>query len=134
LKSVLLLEDEFAVMELLKCILKPYNLIEAGTAEDAIRLFTERGRKLELLLADLSLPKSSGVQVALLLRSVIPDLPVILTSGYPVSSWSDRDSADLDRLGADSVKILQKPFQAQALLHTVRELIDAPQAERTRTA
>ena len=39
-----------------------------------------------------------------------PDLPVILTSGYPVSGWSDRDAAGLERLGPGPVAILQKPF------------------------
>ena len=85
-------------------------------------------------MADLSLPKSSGVQVALLFRSEIPGLPVILTSGYPVSAWSDRNFDDLKRLGASSVTILAKPFQAQALLNAVRKMIGAPLTEKVRTA
>jgi hypothetical protein len=56
-----------------------------------------------------------------------------LISGYPVSAWSDRDSADLVRLGSRSVTILSKPFQAQELSNAVRELL-APGAEKTRTA
>jgi hypothetical protein len=74
------------------------------------------------LVADVTLPAHSGIQVALLLRTAIPDLPVILTSSYPVSDWSDRDSDDLGRLGVRSMAILPKPFQAQILLKTVHEL------------
>ena len=115
-------------------MLKQYTVVEAATAEQALRLFTEHDYQFDLLLADVSLPTSSGIQVALLLRSAIPELPVILTSGYPVSGWNDRDSADLARLGSNSIAILQKPFQARVLLDAVRELTGGPQPEKARTA
>jgi DNA-binding NtrC family response regulator len=132
-KTLLVLEDNPSVMMILRLMLETYSLIEASTAEQAICLFTERKRPVDLLVADLTLPTSSGIQVALLLRSKVPKLPVILTSGYPVSAWSYRDCADLERLGSMSVTILEKPFQAHELSNAVRELL-APRAEKTRTA
>jgi CheY-like chemotaxis protein len=132
-KALLVLEDNPSVMMILRLMLEQYSLIEASTAEQAIRLFTDHGRKIDLLVADVTLPTSSGIQVALLLRLEIPDVPVILTSGYPVGAWSDGDSSDLERLGSKSVAILQKPFQAQELSNAVRELL-APRAEKTKTA
>jgi CheY-like chemotaxis protein len=133
-KTILVLEDNASVMMVLRLMLEPYSLIEASNAEQALRLFTGHGCKIDLLVADLTLPRSSGIQVALLLRSKIPTLPVILTSGYPVSGWSDRDSDDLKRLGSRSVAILQKPFQAEALLDAVRDLIKTAPSEATGTA
>ena len=123
MKTLLVLEDNPSVMMVLRLILEQYTLVEASTAEQALRLFTGHGRKIDLLVADVTLPASSGIHVALLLRSEVPDLPVILTSGYPVGAWSDRDSADLERLGSRSVAILQKPFQGSALSDAVGELI-----------
>lgn len=134
MKTLLVLEDEPVLMMLLRHLLKPYRLIEAATAEQALRLFNENRRRIDLLLADVSLPASSGIQVALLLRSKIPSLPVILTSGYPVSVWASRDAADLEQLGARSVEIIQKPFKAQVLPNTVHEMIGIVPAERVRTA
>jgi len=128
MKTILVLEDEPTVMKLLRCILAGYNLIEAGSAEEALRLFIRQGRQLDLLLADLILPESSGVQVALMLRSEIPGLPVILTSGYPVSCWSERDCADVERLGSPSV-VVPKPFRAPAISNAVSELIGMPHCE-----
>jgi CheY-like chemotaxis protein len=81
-----------------------------------------------------TLPKSSGIQVALLLRSEIPDLPVILTSGYPVSDWTGRDYTDLQRLGSTSVALLSKPFQIQDLMRSVCELTGAVPSEIAKTA
>jgi hypothetical protein len=40
------------MMMLLRHLLKPYSLIEAATAEQALRLFNENGRRIDLLLAD----------------------------------------------------------------------------------
>ena len=135
MKTLLVLDDESVLLKLLGAALKKhYNIIEAATAEQALRLFNEHDRRVDLLLADVTLPTSSGIQVALLLRSEIPGLPVILTSGYPVGDWTDRDSAVLERLGSSSMAIIQKPFQSQILLKTIRALLGEPQTELARTA
>ena len=134
MKTLLVLEDEPPVLKLLWHMLKQYNVIEATTAEQALRLFEENHYQIDLLVADVTLPAGSGVQVALVLRSQIRDLPVVLTSGYPVSDWSARDSADLEELGSKSVAILQKPFLAQELLSAVRKLTGEPQTAMAKTA
>jgi CheY-like chemotaxis protein len=135
MKQALLLEDEPVLLELLGSVLKKkYSVIEATSAEQALRLFTASDRHLDLLVADLTLPTSSGIQLALLLRTEIPELPVILTSGYPVASWSSRDYADLQRLGSRSVTILHKPFQTKELSNVVLELLALPAAVTARTA
>jgi CheY-like chemotaxis protein len=133
-KTILVLEDNASVMTVLRLMLEPYNLIEASNAEQALRLFTDHGRKIDLLVADVTLPTSSGIQVALLLRSRIPTLPVLLTSGYPVGAWSDRDTADLERLDSSSAPIIQKPFQGKTLSDAVRELIGTTPSETAGTA
>src|SRR5712692_3671953 len=99
MKTLLVLEDEALVTKLLLHVLRHYTVLEAATAERALRLFTDQGRQIDLLIADVTLPTSSGIYVALLLRAEIPDLPVILTSGCPLSHG---DFPDLERLGSNS--------------------------------
>jgi len=127
LKTILLLEDECSLMNLLRHVLKRngYVIREAASAEDAIRRCREVRCEIDLILADVTLPVSSGIQIALLLRAEVPDLPVILMSGYPVTAWRARDAADLKRLGSDSVIVLQKPFEPQTLLNSIRSLSGA---------
>jgi CheY-like chemotaxis protein len=134
MNTILLLEDEYLIMRLLRHTLKPYTVLEASTAEEAIQRFIENNRTIELLIADVTLPVSSGVEVALLLRSELPDVVVILMSGYPVSHWSDQDAEGLARLGADSVSVLQKPFPRELLRGKVTELIGAPRRTALRVA
>jgi len=131
---ILLLEDEFIVMKLLRHMLKQYGLVEATSAERALRLFSVLGRQIDLLVADLTLPISSGIQVALAFRSEVPNLPIILTSGYPASGWSDRDTANLKGLGANAIMTIQKPFQAKVRLDAVCNLLGKSHVEIARTA
>jgi CheY-like chemotaxis protein len=134
MKTILVLEDEASVMRLLRFMLKEYNVIEATTAKAALRLFDDPDNQVDLLVADLTLPNMSGIQVALFFRSKLPGMPVILTSGYPLSDWSHRDATDLQTLGSNSVVLLQKPFQTQALLTAVGELLGASLSRMAGTA
>lgn len=134
MKTLLVLEDEPDVIKVLRDVLKRYTITEATNAEQALRLFREHGRQIELLVADVTLPASSGIHVALLLRVAIPDLPVILTSGYPVSDWTGRDYTDLQRLGSTSVALVPKPFQIRSLLLKVGELVGDVPSEIAKTA
>jgi len=108
--TLLVLEDEPSDLMKLRQILKPHRLVEATSAEGALRLFIEHDRQVDLLIADVALPTSSGIQVALLLRSEIPDLPVILACSERVTAWDNQHLAELERLGSYLVAVLEKPF------------------------
>ena len=129
MKSVLLLEDESQVRTMLRLILKQFSVLETGTAEEALLCFERNRQSIGILIADVSLPASSGVEVALSMRVQVPELPVILTSGFPPGAWNARDAAALRKLGIDSVIILQKPFPSRVLQGHVREHIGFPGAE-----
>jgi CheY-like chemotaxis protein len=134
MKTILILEDEPLVMSMLRHMLKPYDVLGAATAAEALHCFHHKKQNVAILIADLSLPTSSGVEVALAIRLGTPDLPVILTSGLPLSDWSARDAAVLKRLGPDSVTVLQKPFLSKDLLEHVQGWIGAPSLEAAGTA
>ena len=60
MKTILVVEDESAAMESLRNILKEYNVIEALNAEQALSLFSQYGRHVDLLVSHVILPRSSG--------------------------------------------------------------------------
>jgi CheY-like chemotaxis protein len=127
-KTILLLDDEVSLMKLMSHVLvrRGFVVWESSNAEEAIARFLDVKGQIDLLVADVNLPSSTGIQVALLLRAELPTLRVILTSGYERSDWQGRDAADLERLGLDSLKILQEPFMPQALLNCIQELNEVP--------
>ena len=112
MRTIVVLEDEVAAMEVLRHTLEEqYTLIEAASA------------------AEVMLRTSSGIQVALLLRGNLAELPAILTSGYPVDGWSENDAADLERLGSTAMAIAQEPFLPHVLSNVIRQLIGSTQSE-----
>jgi DNA-binding response OmpR family regulator len=118
----------------MRLVLDQYRLIEANTAEEALLLFIDHDQQIDLLVASLALPKGSGIYVALLLRSKIPDLPVILISKYPTWAWSAQDSADLKRLGSQSVVTLHAPFRDGLMSSAVCALLGTGASEKVATA
>jgi two-component system cell cycle sensor histidine kinase/response regulator CckA len=132
-KTILVLEDEPLVMKLMRQVLRRYDVLSATTAEQALHVFAG-GSQVDLLVTDVRLPSLSGIQVAIHLRSQFPAFPVVLMSGYLADGWRDVDTLDLERLGPESVVLLQKPFETQALLNAVYDLIGKPHAEIASTA
>ena len=136
MKTILVVDDEVTLRSPLCQLLQlhGYRTLGAGDEKEALRQFGDNDCKIDLLIADVSLPIGSGVQVAVTLRARVPKLEVILASGYPFHMWRARDYALLGRLGPDSVSILQKPFAAHTLLAAIESLIGEGQSEAARTA
>lgn len=112
-----------------------YVVLQCLSAESAVEQFQQENGEIDLLISDVALADSSGVEVCLRLLSSAPALKLLFTSGCPLTEWSAWDAALFRELPPNSVRILQKPFSALDLLLRVDELIGAaPEAIRTSQA
>lgn len=93
-----------------------YGVIEAGSAEDALRHVGE-GKDFTILVTDHLMPGKSGVELANELRILKPQLPVLIVSGY----------ADIAGVDA-SIPRLVKPFRMSELAAKLDELLVAADA------
>jgi CheY-like chemotaxis protein len=109
---VLVADDDDAVRTLIARILRGngYTVLEARSSDEAMAL----GDDLELLVADLVMPSTGGVELAEAMRARIPGLHVLFTSGYCRTGSS---------FGPDD-PLLAKPFTAAELLLRVRQLVE----------
>jgi two-component system cell cycle sensor histidine kinase/response regulator CckA len=109
---VLVADDDDAVRALITRIRRGsgYTVLEARSSDEAMAL----GDDLELLVADLVMPSTGGVELADAMRARIPGLHVLFTSGHCRIGNS---------FGPDD-PLLAKPFTAAELLQRVRQLID----------
>ncbi len=128
MKTVLVLEDDVSLLGLIRLIVAEgrYGLLEATSAEQAFARFEENDAHVDLLIADVTLPESSGIRVALELRALLPNLKIIIMSGFPPAMWDEQDAAELQEYPSDSVVTLQKPFAPAALLGNIQRLIGLP--------
>ena len=112
-----------------------YLVLQCLSAAAAVEQLQLEDGEIDLLISDVALEDSSGVEVCLRLKSSYPALKLLFTAGCPLTEWSIWDAALFRELTPDSVRILEKPFSALDLLLRVDELIGAaPEAVRTSQA
>ena len=87
-----------------------YDVVEAGSAEDALRLLQE-GPTVDLLVTDHLMPGMNGADLARAARVLRPDLPVLIVSGY----------AEVDGIAPDLPR-LTKPFRNAELAERIAGL------------
>ncbi|MGP7796928.1 PAS domain S-box protein [Sphingomonas sp. CLY1604] len=87
-----------------------YRVVEAGSAEEALRLL-RGGLEPDLLVTDHLMPGMSGAQLARELKASRPHLPVLIVSGYAEEEGID---ADIPRL--------TKPFRNAELAASLSAL------------
>jgi PAS domain S-box-containing protein len=116
---ILLVEDEMAVREMLTDSLAHhgFDVTPAETAEQAELIACER--PFDLLLSDIDLPGQNGAALAAALRERIPQLAVVLMSGYP-------DDGAIADAGFPAELVVRKPFATSHLVARIRESLVAP--------
>ncbi|HEX7013155.1 MAG TPA: response regulator [Steroidobacteraceae bacterium] len=114
---VLLIEDEQLVrawaVEQLSGM--GYEVIETASGSEAMQAILRYGH-VDAVLIDRGLPDRDGIELALELRARLPQLKVIVASGYGIEEGDER----LDREG--EVRYLVKPYSAEALAETLGSL------------
>jgi CheY-like chemotaxis protein len=109
--NVLVVDDDKAVLKSTTRMLDSlgYAAIAAESGGEALRLIASEP-DFDLVLADFAMPEMNGVELARALRTMHPNLPVILVTGY----------RGLDALKEfDETRILQKPYQEDDLMDKI---------------
>ena len=121
-ETVLLVEDEDGVLTLARGILKSYGyeVLDARSGVEALRLWAQHDTRIDLLLTDIVMPAMSGLDLAKKLRQEKHDLKVLYSSGYSI------EVAGQDFGLTDGMAFLKKPYQPAALAQKVRECLDLP--------
>jgi CheY-like chemotaxis protein len=127
-QTVLVLEDNASILALIRLVVEQngYQVLAARSAQEAFEQFEANDGHVDLLITDVTLPVSSGIRVALELRSLLPYLRIIVMSGYSKSDWDAQEAAEFDELPSDSVVTLQKPFVPATLMGCIHRLIGLP--------
>jgi CheY-like chemotaxis protein len=121
-ETILLVEDEPALRRAAERILQRlgYDVLLARDGEEAVAIMETEGTRVDLVLADVVLPKLSGGKFLELLRDRGWRGRILLTSGYSVS-----DAAWAGVSMAEEIPFLPKPWTFDDLARKVREVLDA---------
>lgn len=115
-KRVLLVEDDPAIRTLTSQFLAMagYVVVEACDADEALAK-AQVETPFDLLLTDIIMPGLDGRSLAHALAAEHPGLRTLYVTGYP----EDALTPDSD----DEVDVLIKPFQRQALIDKLHEIL-----------
>jgi CheY-like chemotaxis protein len=119
-ETILLVEDEQAIRELVRKVLTRYgyHVLEALDAHDAITIAKRHAAPIHLLLSDIVMPQLSGPDLAQRVVRGRREMRVLYMSGF-----SSRVGSGVGTLSA-SVALLEKPFTPERLATTVRECLN----------
>jgi len=117
--SVLLVEDEDAVRLFGARALrnKGYQVTEAASGEEALKLVEEGDEPIDLLITDVVMPNMDGPSLIRRVREIRPDLKVICISGYAEDAFRKRIDQSAD------IHFLPKPFSLQQLAGKVKDVM-----------
>ena len=118
-------EDEERVRELLKNMLEQagYTVITANNGMEAVTQFHLNSHRIDLLMLDVIMPGMNGKDVYDFIALSYPDIPVLFSSGY------SHDLLKNDYMLKIPGKLIQKPYQRQELLQSIKELIVKRESE-----
>ena len=119
-ETLLLVEDEVGLLELVREILQQYEyrVLIASSGVEALRVWDESKGQVDLLLTDMIMPGGmTGGDLAVELKKRKPGLKVIYASGYS-SALTGKEFASGENI------FLAKPYQPNQVAQLIRDTLD----------
>ena len=114
--TILLLEDDGGTREALQRVLERggYHVLSAEDRDEAAVLANRHAGRIDLLLADVSVPHMRSHALARDLRTRNREMPVLYISDYP------RD----EEHSSGRIRYISRPLRRQTLLSRIRSILD----------
>ncbi|MEO6823786.1 MAG: PAS domain S-box protein [Nitrosospira sp.] len=90
-----------------------YDVLSANNGADALEIL-QRTPDIDVLFSDVVMPGMSGIDLGRKARSLIPDIKVVLASGYAASVPTKGNS------GTEDFKFIQKPYRMSEIVKMLR--------------
>jgi PAS domain S-box-containing protein len=119
-ETILLVDDEKMIVDVGKALLcrLGYDVVTANNGTAAVDVIQQNGSTIDLVILDMIMPGMDGGKTFDAIRTISPQMPVILSSGYAINSQAER----IMRKGCNG--FIQKPFSVADLSRMVRGILD----------
>lgn len=117
--TILLVEDEAAVRmgEVRALQSRGYKVLEASTGAEALEIFIQRRKEIDLVVSDVVMPEMDGPSLLRALRAHDPAIKFIFVSGYAKDAFAKNLPEDAD------FGFLSKPFSLKDLAIAVKDML-----------
>ena len=120
-KTVLIVDDDDQVRKYIRVYLEAqgYDILEARFNSEALQLSQRHEGPIHLIIADVFMPGMCGPEFAAKVMAVRPEMKVLYVSG------GSREAVEGKLLKMKASAFLQKPFEGDTLLMTVRKALQS---------
>jgi two-component system cell cycle sensor histidine kinase/response regulator CckA len=121
-QTILVVEDNEGIKDFLTLALGDmgYNVESASNGYEARKVFDNyniMNKNIDLLFSDVILPDVDGIELADELRSIAPDIKVLMCSGYGNDGSSNRQ-------GKKSYSFIKKPFELLDVMEAIKSCLN----------
>ncbi len=115
MKKILVVEDEYAIRDLVTLNLKiaGYEVYGAESAEHALELYNQAPESFDIALLDIMLPAMTGLELCGRIRSTNPKIGIILLTART------QEEDKIEGLGTGADDYVTKPFSIKELVARV---------------
>ncbi len=127
-RRILLVEDEPFVREATCSILRNagFEVLPAEDAREAMKVYEECGRSVDLVMTDMVLPGRTGQQLGQDLRKRSPQVAVLVTSGYGEAQYETE-------MPEACTYFLAKPYSRRTLVEKIETILASGVKRRSAT-
>ncbi|MBI3932124.1 MAG: response regulator [Acidobacteria bacterium] len=118
-EQILVVDDEASIREIARETLETYGyrVLTASDGAEAVAVYTQNAADVAAVLTDVRMPYMDGPATIRALVRVNPAVKVVVASGFDDGETARKDLAGTVRA------FLQKPFTAESLLTTLRDVL-----------
>jgi CheY-like chemotaxis protein len=118
--TVLYVDDEASLLTIgdRRLTAAGYRVVGASNPAEALERFGQDPDAIDLVITDFSMPRLNGMELALALTRIRPNLPILLLTGY----MQEFSPAELAAAGVQ--RVLNKPVPAMALLEAIDSVLE----------
>lgn len=119
-ETILFAEDDPEVRKTVRFIFEEngYRVLEAADGAEAVRMFSERGEAVGVLVLDVRMPGKNGREAYEEIKKMSPGIKAVFISAYT------EDIIDRRWIAAGKLGFVLKPFAHDELLREVRRMLD----------
>jgi two-component system NtrC family response regulator len=116
--TILIVDDEKNYLVVLEALLSPegYEIITSDKAQDALRLIREAD--VDLVLTDMKMPGTTGMELLEEAKRIKPEVPVIMMTAYGTIEMA------VEAMKKHAYDYITKPFQNEELKLTIRKALE----------
>jgi two-component system, cell cycle sensor histidine kinase and response regulator CckA len=118
--TILMVDDEKMILEVGEQLLAElgYEVIVAESGKTAIALYKKFAETIDMVILDMIMPDMSGGETYDRLKSINPEIKVLLSTGYSINAQA------MEIINRGCKGFIQKPFAMKELSQKIKEILE----------